>query len=97
MQTINLETEMLVQEECTPSFNQEYQVLKTMTMKFCTKCPKDNDKFEAHHPFECLKYTLWNEIQCKNCRFIYHQEEECIKIIGRHFPMMDQGAQATKN
>ena len=19
-------------------------------MKFCTKCPKDNDKFKAHHP-----------------------------------------------
>jgi len=66
-------------------------------MKFCTKCPKDNDKFKAHHPFECLKYTLWNEKQCKNCRLGYHQEEECIKIIGRHFPMMDQVAQATKN
>ena len=30
MQTINLETEVLVQEECTPSFNQESRVLKIM-------------------------------------------------------------------
>ena len=30
MQTINLETEVQVQEKCAPSFNQEYQVLKTM-------------------------------------------------------------------
>ena len=30
MQTINLETDVRVQEECTPKFNQEYQVLKTM-------------------------------------------------------------------
>ena len=29
MQTINLETEVQVQEKCTPSFNQEYQALKT--------------------------------------------------------------------
>ena len=48
----------------------DYNPIKT---KFCNKCIS-----RTHHPFDCAKFTRYNEKDCENCKRGHHYSDECI-------------------
>ena len=48
----------------------DYNPIKT---KFCNKCMTN-----THHPFDCAKFTRFNDQDCENCKRGHHYADECI-------------------